>query len=153
KVKTSSFSAEYGHSAGAVINATIKSGTNQLHGAVFEFLRNDKLDATNFFTNSAGQSKPAFHQNQFGAAAGGPVVRNRTFWFADSQGTRTARAGGNSINDVPPADLRSGNFSRTGVAIYDPASRKLGSTGLVIADPLPGAVIPRSQMNASSLAI
>src|SRR4030095_5978175 len=57
KVKTSTFSAEFGHAAGAVINATIKSGTNQLHGTIFEFLRNDKLDATNFFTNSAGQAK------------------------------------------------------------------------------------------------
>ncbi|HTM47122.1 MAG TPA: TonB-dependent receptor [Bryobacteraceae bacterium] len=152
KVKTSTFSAEYGHAAGAVINATIKSGTNQLHGAIFEFLRNDKLDAANFFTNSAGQAKPAFHQNQFGAAVGGPVVRNRTFWFADYQGTRVARAGGNSITDVPPAALRAGDFSRAGVVIYDPASRRLGPTGLVIADPLPGNIIPQSQMNASSVA-
>src|SRR5215467_8447347 len=94
KVKTSTFSAEYGHAAGAVVNATIKSGTNQFHGAVFQFLRNDKLDASNFFTNSAGQPKPAFHQNQFGAAAGGPIVRNKTFIFGDYQGTRVARAGG-----------------------------------------------------------
>ena len=70
KVKTSTFSAEFGHAAGAVVNATIKSGTNQVHGTLFEFLRNDKLDANNFFTNSASQPKPAFHQNQFGAAAG-----------------------------------------------------------------------------------
>jgi Carboxypeptidase regulatory-like domain/TonB dependent receptor len=153
KVKTSTFSAEYGHTAGAVVNATIKSGTNQVHGAVFEFLRNDKLDATNFFTNSAGQSKPAFHQNQFGAAVGGPIVHNRTFWFGDYQGTRVARAGGSSITDVPPAALRSGDFSKAGVTIYDPASRRLGPTGLVIADPLAGNIIPQSQMNASSLAV
>lgn len=153
KVKTSSFSAEFGHAAGAVINATIKSGTNQFHGTVFEFLRNDKLDATNFFTNAASQSKPAFHQNQFGAAVGGPIIHNKTFFFGDYQGTRVARAGGSSINDVPPAALRAGDFSKAGVVIYDPSSRQIGPTGLVIADPLPGNIIPQSQMNASSLAV
>src|SRR5438105_3258906 len=153
KVKTSTFSAEFGHAAGAVINATIKSGTNQFHGTVFEFLRNDKLDATNFFTNAAGQSKPAFHQNQFGAAVGGPIIHNKTFFFGDYQGTRIARAGGSSINDVPPAALRTGDFSKAGVVIYDPSSRQIGSTGLVIGDPLPGNIIPQSQMNASSVAV
>jgi hypothetical protein len=152
KVKTSTFSAEFGHAAGAVINATIKSGTNQLHGTVFEFLRNDHLDAANFFTNAAGQSKPAFHQNQFGAAAGGPIVRNKTFVFGDYQGTRIARAGGSSIADIPPAALRAGDFSKAGVVIYDPAARRIGPTGLVISDPLPGNVIPQNQMNASAVA-
>ncbi|HEY3624853.1 MAG TPA: TonB-dependent receptor [Terracidiphilus sp.] len=153
KVKTSTFSAEFGHAAGAVVNATIKSGTNQLHGTVFEFLRNDRLDATNFFTNAAGQAKPAFHQNQFGAAAGGPIVRNRLFLFGDYQGTRVARAGGSSINDIPPAALRAGDFSKVGVVIYDPAARRIGPTGLVISDPLPGNVIPQSAMNASTVAV
>jgi hypothetical protein len=153
KVKTSTFSAEFGHAAGAVINATIKSGTNQFHGTVFEFLRNDKLDATNFFTNAAGQAKPAFHQNQFGAAIGGPIVHNKTFFFADYQGTRVARAGGSSINDIPPEPLRAGNFSSTGVTIYDPNGRQIGPTGLVISTPLPGNVIPQSQMNQSSVAV
>ena len=98
KVKTSTFSAEFGHAAGAVVNATIKSGTNQFHGTVFEFLRNDKLDANNFFTNAAGQPRAAFHQNQFGAAFGGPIVHNRTFFFADYQGTRQSHApAGSSI--------------------------------------------------------
>ena len=153
KVKTSTFSAEFGHAAGAVVNATIKSGTNQLHGTVFEFLRNDKLDANNFFTNAAGQPKPAFRQNQFGAAVGGPIVHNHTFFFGDYQGTRIARAGGSSINDIPPAALRAGDFSKAGVVIYDPDSRRIGPTGLVIADPLPGNIIPQNQMNASSVAV
>src|SRR5882757_8207537 len=74
KVKTSTFSAEFGHAAGAVVNATIKSGTNQFHGTAFEFLRNDKLDANNFFTNAAGQPRAAFRQNQFGGVIGGPIV-------------------------------------------------------------------------------
>lgn len=153
KVKTSSFSAEFGHAAGAVVNATIKSGTNEYHGTVFEFLRNQNLDATNFFTNAAGQPKPAFHQNQFGAAMGGPIIHNRTFIFGDYQGTRQSRAGGSSISDVPPAALRAGDFSKAGVTIYNPASRRVGPTGLVISDPLAGNLIPKSQMNSSSVAI
>lgn len=153
KVKTSTFSAEFGHAAGAVVNATIKSGTNQLHGVAFEFLRNDKLDANNFFTNSAGSPRPPFHQNQFGAALGGPIVHNRTFFFGDYQGTRQVSAGGSSIDDLPPAALRTGDFSKAGVVIYDPASRRIGPTGLVIADPLAGNIIPQSQMNPSSVAV
>ena len=153
KVKTSTFSAEFGHAAGAVVNATIKSGTNQLHGVVFEFLRNDKLDANNFFTNLAGQPRPPFHQNQFGAALGGPIIHNRTFFFGDYQGTRQASAGGSSISDLPPAALRAGDFSKAGVVIYDPGSRRIGPTGLVIADPLAGNIIPQSQMNPSSVAV
>lgn len=69
KVKTNSFSAEFGHAAGAVVSATIKGGTNSYHGTLFEFLRNDKLDANNFFTNSAGLPKAAFRQNQYGGCS------------------------------------------------------------------------------------
>jgi hypothetical protein len=153
KVKTSTFSAEFGHAAGAVVNATIKSGTNQVHGTVFEFLRNDHLDANNFFTNAAGQPRAAFHQNQFGGAAGGPIVHNRTFVFADYQGTRQSSAAGSSIRDIPPAAMRAGDFSQAGVTIYDPASRRIGPTGLVISDPLPGNIIPQNRQNPSSVAV
>src|SRR5258705_1321522 len=110
KVKTSTFSAEFGHSAGAVINATIKSGTNDFHGTLFEFLRNNALDANNFFTNAAGQARAPFHQNQFGAAGGGPVLvpklyngKNHTFVFGDYQGTRQSTSAGSAITDLPPA--------------------------------------------------
>jgi len=95
KVKTSAFSAEFGHSAGTVINASVKSGTNEFHGVLFEFLRNDKLDANNFFTNSAGLPRAQFQQNQFGGALGGPILSNRTFFFVDYQGTRRRSAAGN----------------------------------------------------------
>ena len=152
KVKTSTFSAEFGHSAGAVVNATIKSGTNQYHGTVFEFLRNDDLDANNFFENAAGQQRLPFHQNQFGAAVGGPIVHDKTFFFADYQGTRQSSVTGSSINEVPTAALRAGDFSSTGVVIYDPAARMIGPTGLVISTPLPGNIIPQSRMNPSAVA-
>ena len=160
KVKTSTFSAEFGHAAGAVVNATIKSGANDFHGVLFEFLRNNALDANNFFTNAAGQPRAPFHQNQFGFALGGPVLipklyngHNRTFFFADYQGTRQNTSAGRSITDVPPDALRTGNFSSVKTAIYDPASRRIGPTGLVIADPFPGNVIPQSRLNASAVAI
>ena len=114
KVKTSTFSAEFGHAAGAVINATIKSGTNQLHGTAFEFLRNDNLDANNFFTNAAGSPKPPFHQNQFGGVLGGPIVHNRTFYFADYQGTRQAYVGGSSISRHTDGRFPHGRFFQSG---------------------------------------
>ena len=94
KVKTNNFSAEFGHAAGSVVNATIKNGTNQYHGTAFEFLRNNDLDANNFFTNSAGKPRAPFHQNQFGGAVGGPIVHNKTFFFADYQGTRQTTSAG-----------------------------------------------------------
>ncbi len=160
KVKTSTFSAEFGHAAGAVVNATIKSGTNRFHGVLFEFLRNNDLDANNFFTNAAGQPRAPFHQNQYGFTVGGPVLipkiyngHNKTFFFADYQGTRQSTAAGRSITDVPPAALRNGDFSSVKTVIYDPASRRVGPTGLVIADPFPGNVIPLNRLNASATAI
>ncbi|MGI8991603.1 MAG: carboxypeptidase regulatory-like domain-containing protein [Bryobacteraceae bacterium] len=160
KVKTSTFSAEFGHAAGAVVNATIKNGTNEFHGVLFEFLRNNALDANNFFSNAAGQPRAAFHQNQFGFAAGGPVLipklyngRNRTFLFADYQGLRQNTSAGRSVTDVPPATLRAGDFSSVKTPIYDPATRRVGPTGNVIADPFPGNIIPTNRLNPSAVAI
>ncbi len=87
KVETTNYSAEYGRATGAVINATIKSGTNQLHGELWEFLRNTDLNAVGFFKPVNG-TKPAFNQNQFGAALGGPIVKNKIFVFGDYEGFR-----------------------------------------------------------------
>ena len=81
KVMTNNFSAEYGHAAGYIVAATIKSGTNQFHGAVFEFLRNDDFDANNYFTNRAGLPRSPYHQNQFGGTIGGPIRHDRIFFF------------------------------------------------------------------------
>src|SRR5437870_1902573 len=85
QVLTNAFSAEYGRHTGAVINAVTKAGTNELHGSVFEFLRNDNLDARNFFH---GEKKPEFKRNQFGAALGGPIARDKTFFFGNYEGLR-----------------------------------------------------------------
>ena len=76
KIQTNAYSAEFARSAGALVNAVIRSGTNELHGSVYEFLRNSELDASNFFANKAGLKKPFRQRNQFGAAAGGPIIKN-----------------------------------------------------------------------------
>jgi Carboxypeptidase regulatory-like domain/TonB dependent receptor len=88
KVQTSDFSAEFGRSGAAVLNASIKSGTNQLHGAVWEFFRNDKLDAADYFEDAGGLPKGELRQNQFGGMIGGPVIKNKVFFFADYEGLR-----------------------------------------------------------------
>jgi hypothetical protein len=93
KIQTNDYSAEFGRSAGAILNATIKSGTNQFHGDVWEFFRNDVLDAANFFENSpVPTAKGEYRQNQFGVAAGGPIRRDKTFIFGDYEGTRIRQA-------------------------------------------------------------
>ena len=88
KVQTADFSAELGRSAGAVLNATIKSGTNSIHGAVWEFFRNDKLDAADWFEDNAGIQKGELRQNQFGASIGGPIIKDKLFYFGDYEGFR-----------------------------------------------------------------
>jgi hypothetical protein len=156
KVKTSNFSAEYGRSAGYTVNTTIKSGTNTYHGALFEFLRNDDLDANNFISNYAGAPIAKFRQNQFGGTIGGPVRfpryngHDRTFFFFDYQGTELRQADGSSLLDVAPASWWQGNFSSSSTQIY-PASRVLGPTGVVTSDPFPGNIIPQSRINPTVL--
>src|SRR5712691_6985315 len=90
-VLTSNVSAEYGRTSGGVINAVTKSGTNQFHGGVYEFLRNDHLDAANFFENANGIKKGSFRQNQFGVAAGGPIRKDKLFVFGDYEGLRRSK--------------------------------------------------------------
>jgi Carboxypeptidase regulatory-like domain len=103
---TNSFDAEYGKFSGAVVNAITKSGTNGFHGDVFEFLRNDKLDAKNYFTSG----KSELRRNQFGYAAGGPLWKDKIFWFSDYQGTRQVAGAETGQVTVPTAEQRLGNF-------------------------------------------
>lgn len=106
KVSTSNYDAEFGAASGALIQATTKSGTNQWHGSLFEFLRNDLTNATNPFT----QINPPLHWNQFGGSVGFPIVKDKLFGFFDYQGTRR-RTGGTILTTVPTAAERSGNLS------------------------------------------
>jgi hypothetical protein len=104
-VLTTNYSTEYGRASGGVINATTKSGTNQFHGSAYEFLRNSYLDAPNFY-DPAGQ-KPQFRRNQFGASAGGPIIKNRTFVFGDYEGLRQSK-GLSYASLIPSATARTG---------------------------------------------
>lgn len=110
KVETANYSAQFGRAGGAVVNATVKSGTNQFHGDAWEFLRNDKFDAADFFNNVAGLNKGEFRQNQFGVAAGGPIKKDKTFIFADYQGTRVRQARVYQAT-VPTVSMRSSGYS------------------------------------------
>jgi hypothetical protein len=117
-VQTNVYTAEVGRTAGAVINIVTKSGSNQFHGSAFEFLRNDKLDANDYFTNAAGQSIPEYRQNQFGASLGAPIKKDRTFFFVDYESLRFVQ-GSPQTATIPTAAMRQGIF--TGVSrIYDP---------------------------------
>ena len=142
KVVTNNFSAEFGGRMGGQVLVTIKSGTNQLHGTAYEFLRNDAFDATNFFSNLNGAPKPEYRQNQFGGTLGGPIIRNKLFLFGSFDGTRI-RSGTSSISTVPTALEDTGNFSKIR-HIYDPMTT-VGTGAAMTRQPFPGDIIPRSR--------
>ncbi|MEX2262560.1 MAG: TonB-dependent receptor [Bryobacteraceae bacterium] len=146
KIVTNSFSAEYGRTGGGVILATIKGGTNGFHGTVFEFLRNDVLNGRNFFA-PAGQSKPVLRQNQFGAAVGGPIRRDKTFFFVDWQGTRV-RTAAIRTSSVPTPQMRSGDLAGSN-PVYDPNSTRVEGNQ-VLRDPIPNNVIPASRFDPAA---
>ena len=110
KVETSDFSAEYGRSGAAVLNATIKSGTNQFHGSVWEFFRNDKLDAADWFEDFGHVPKGELRMNQFGATFGGPIIKNKIFIFGDYEGLRRVQ-GSIQTASVPTALERSSGYT------------------------------------------
>jgi hypothetical protein len=120
-VLTSNYSAEYGKTSGGVVNAITRSGTNDFHGSAYEFLRNSALDAKNFF-ESGSASKAPFKRNQFGGAIGGPIVKNRTFFFADYEGIRQSK-GIPNFDFVPSPAARLGNL-QSGTVTVDPAVQK-----------------------------
>ncbi len=106
RVETNSYAAEFGRATGAVVNATIKSGTNQFHGVLYEFVRNQLFDARNFYDRSL----PPYHQNQFGATLGGPILRNKLFFFIDYEGLRVSQS--QTVTSLVPTDAeRTGDFS------------------------------------------
>ena len=120
-VLTSNYSAEYGKTSGGVVNAVTRSGTNAFHGSAYEFLRNSALDAKNFF-EAADTPKAAFKRNQFGGAIGGPILKNKTFFFADYEGIRQSKGIAN-VDFVPSPAARIGNL-QSGPVTVDPAVQK-----------------------------
>ena len=122
KVVTNNTSAEYGYRMGAKVLVSTKTGTNEFHGSLYEFIRNDKLDGTNFMANRTDSAKPTLRRNQYGGTFGGPFARNRLFGFFSFQGTKN-RAGQSFTSSVPSSAALGGDFSNQpdpDRAIYDP---------------------------------
>ncbi|MBK9168584.1 MAG: TonB-dependent receptor [Bryobacterales bacterium] len=140
RVETNSYAAEYGRSNGGVILVHQKSGSNELHGTLFEFFRHEALNARNAF--ASGGAKPRFRRNQYGFVLGGPVRRNRTFFFGAWQGTRL-QTGAVRVSTVPVSPARSGIFPRT---VFDPATTRTGEVGFA-RDAFPGGAIPASRFD------
>ncbi len=161
KVQTADFSAQFGRSAGAVLNATIKSGTNHIHGDVWEFFRNDKLDAADWFEDHAHTKKGALRQNQFGVSIGGPIIRDKAFFFGDYEGFRRVQ-GQAATGTVPTASEVASGFTdlsdlvslQTGLksddlgrsmptgTIVDPATTRAVTAGQV--DPVSGLIATKT---------
>lgn len=150
RVITNSFDAEYGKFTGAVMNTVTKSGTNQIHGTLFEFLRNDSMDAINYFD----VTKPALTRNQYGYAIGGPAIKNKLFWFTDYQGTRQTSGASTGLIQVMSASERQGIIpvsdltgTVNGAGWAAVLSQRLGhpvANGEPYSSVFPNGVIPRS---------
>jgi hypothetical protein len=164
RILTNGYGAEYGRGAGGVVDVTLKSGTNQLHASVWEYLQNNALDANRWENNRNGTPIGPFRQNQYGVAAGGPILKNKLFIFGDYQGTRISSTGGAYANlgtssyfTIPTAAMKNGDFSSLlGAAvagtnvpsgtIFDPET---GGTRT----PFPGNKIPANRFDPAALKI
>jgi hypothetical protein len=147
RVQLNSYSAEYGRSNGGIIQVASKSGSNQFHGTLFEYLRNEALNARNFFARPG--ALPPFKRNQYGFVLGGPVQKNKTFFFTDWQGTRL-RIGNTRISSVPTSSARQGVFS---AVIDDPATTRQNSSGAWIRDPFPGNSVPLARFDTTAASL
>ncbi len=147
KVLTGTYSAEFGRGAGVVTTQT-RSGSNQFHGSLFEFLRNSYLDARNYFNTANVQKQPPYRRNQFGGSLGGPIWKNKTFFFADYYGWREVK-GQTFINSVPTAQEHGGDFSDLPTTIYNPFTTRLVN-GQLVRDSFAGNVIPGNLINQVS---
>jgi hypothetical protein len=144
-VQKTSYAPEFGGKSGAVINVVTKSGSNELHGSLFEFVRNDVFNAKNFFDSQTAPIPP-FRQNQYGGSLGGPVIKNRTFFFVDYEGQRIEKSLTSTFS-VPTDAMRTGDF--TGLpTIYDPNSSAAG-----IRQPFPGNLVPDTELDSVSSAL
>ena len=168
KVLTNSFSAEYGETSGGVMTSTTKSGTNDFHGTLFEFFRNNKLNSGNYYTHIT----PIIRRNQYGGTIGGPVIRNRTFFFFDMQFTKQRSAQAFNNLSVPTAAFKAGDFSsilgpQVGTdalgravlrnQIFDPNTGRTVTNAagqqVLVRDPFPGNRIPANRFSPAALKI
>lgn len=161
RIQTNAFSAEYGRSGGGILTIATKSGTNELHGSMFEFLRNSRMDANNFFANAGGRKLGSFKRNEFGASAGGPILipklyngKNRTFFFNTYEGRRQRSAAVSQFT-LPTDEQMAGDFSQTLNAagavrvIYDPNTTAADPSrpGQFLRTPFAGNRIPTSRFD------
>ncbi|MFN0169234.1 MAG: carboxypeptidase regulatory-like domain-containing protein [Bryobacteraceae bacterium] len=157
KVQTGSYSAELGQSSGARVEVSLKSGTNQLHGTLYEFLRNDALDAENYFlnfqrpANAARLKKDRLRRNQFGTFLGGPLIRNKTFWSFNYEGRRETQEGV-ATAFWPNRNFREGNFSQLLTPAINPATGRPFRNPIAVFDPLTGTpfagnIVPRTRLH------
>ncbi|MBI5282944.1 MAG: TonB-dependent receptor [Candidatus Solibacter usitatus] len=153
KLLSADYPAEFGRSLGSVLNVVFKSGSNQWHGSAFEFLRNSKLDANDFFSNRRGTPLLSFKRSQYGGVVNGPVVRDKTFFMISYEALR-ARTASSTIASVPTQLERSGDFSQTRAAngqvitIYDPLTTRANPSGSgFIRSPFSGNVIPAGRFD------
>ena len=146
-IQSDNLSAEYGNAAAGAISVITKSGTNQLHGDVFEFLRNGALNANNYFANqSTPVQKDVLKRNQFGGSVGGPIVKGKLFYFATYQGTRLRSAGAGNVAFVPTQAERTGDFSAL-CGSFDAGGNCTDPNGVQLVDPRNGnAKIPFNQL-------
>ncbi len=171
KVQTSDYSAEFGHSSGSVINASVKSGTNDIHGDIWEYVRNNAFDARDYFNPATcpaagcipgANAGPAaeLRENEFGAALGFPIIKNKLFFFGDVEESRIVQGTANSIDTVPTALERSGNFTElldpklTGSTVdtlYEPGSGGTAALGSACGN-APNVMCP-AEINSTAQAI
>ena len=147
RVEENTMPAEFGR-GGATVNVVLKSGSNNWHGGAYEFIRNQKLDARNFFD----PQRPPFQRNQFGALLGGPIIKNRTFFFVDYQGGRI-RQGVSYVSTVPTAQMRNGDFSEAGAVLYDPYTTDPNTAQRQLLNPGNPYTIPASRINPIGQAV
>ena len=150
-LNTSNYSAEFGNTTGGYLSLTIRSGTNDVHGTLYEFLRNDKLDSREFFAAERG----ILRQNEYGGTVGGPVFipgaydgRNKSFWFFSYRRFITRGAPSGGLASVPTAAFKAGDFSALGNLIYDPATTRSDGAGGLMRDAFPNNIIPTERHSA-----
>jgi hypothetical protein len=163
KLVSNNYSAEMGRAGGGFVNFNLKSGTNQIHGTAWEFLRNDAFNANGFFTNqgapdpATGRAKRSvLRQNEFGFTAGGPIKKDKTFAFGWYSGFRFQRGAINQVVTMPTDAFKRGDFSQVLTEqkrqIYDPATTRTDAAGNIVRDPFPGNIIPQDRFDPVAVA-
>lgn len=151
-MQTNFFAAEYAQSGGAIINMVTKSGTNAFHGTGYYFLRDSELNANSWSANRAGSAKPYFHRNQLGGVLGGPIKKDRTFFFGTFETTKSSSPN-SATATVPTMEQRNGDFTKTFfsngqlINIFNPFDTTRDASGVLKRNPFPGNIIPKSMID------